>query len=73
MQIARTIGAIGYYLLPKKRIVVYHTETKPLVGYYVNLAKSGSARAPGYAAIAGLGKVDDVRDQIFRALDSCQK
>ena len=54
----------------KKRIVVYHAETKPLVGYYINLAKSGSTRAPGYAAIPGIGKVEDVRDQIFRALDS---
>jgi adenylate kinase len=54
----------------KKRITVYHAETKPLVGYYVNLAKSGSARAPGYAAIPGIGKVEDVREQIFRALDS---
>ena len=54
----------------KKRIAVYHAETKPLVGFYVSLAQSGDARAPGYAAIAGIGKVEDVRDQIFRALDA---
>ena len=54
----------------KKRIVVYHAETKPLVDYYVNLAKGGSPRSPGYAAIPGMGKVEDVRDQIFRALDA---
>ena len=54
----------------KKRIAVYHAETEPLVGFYVSLAHSGDARAPGYAAIAGIGKVEDVRDQIFRALDA---
>lgn len=57
----------------KKRIAVYHSETKPLVGYYISLAKSGNARAPGYAAIAGIGNVEDVRDHIFRALDSSKK
>ena len=57
----------------RKRITVYHAETKPLVGYYVKLAQSGDARAPGYAAIPGIGKVEDVRDQIFRALESRKK
>lgn len=56
----------------KKRIAVYHAETKPLVGFYISLAKRGDTRAPGYAAIKGIGKVEEVRDQIFRALDSHQ-
>ena len=57
-------------LTVKKRIETYHEQTKPLVQYYVDWAKSGDARAPRYVAINGLGPVEAVRDAIFAALDS---
>jgi adenylate kinase len=57
-------------LTVRKRIETYHEQTKPLVQYYVDWAKSGDARAPRYVAINGLGAVEAVRDQIFAALDS---
>lgn len=55
-------------LTVKKRIETYHEQTKPLVQYYVDWAKSGDSRAPRYVAINGLGAVEAVRDQIFTAL-----
>jgi adenylate kinase len=57
-------------LTVRKRIETYHEQTKPLVQYYVDWAKSGDARAPRYVAINGLGAVEAVRDEIFAALDS---
>jgi adenylate kinase len=53
----------------RKRLDVYHRQTEPLVGYYRQWAESGDARAPKYHRIDGLGKVEEVRDRIFAALD----
>jgi adenylate kinase len=52
----------------KKRLDVYHQQTEPLVNYYGNWAKSGLANAPRYVKIPGVGKVEQIRDAIFRAL-----
>jgi adenylate kinase len=54
----------------RKRLEYYHRQTKPLVDYYVSWAKSGDARAPRYVNIRGQGQVEQVRDQIFAALDA---
>jgi len=54
----------------KKRLDVYHEQTEPLIAYYSNWAKSGEANAPKYHKIAGVGGVNDIRDAIFKALDS---
>jgi len=51
-----------------KRLEVYHSQTKPLVNYYVNWAKTGDAKAPKHVFIPGLGEVNAIRDQIFGAL-----
>ena len=51
-----------------KRLEVYHSQTKPLVDYYVNWAKTGDAKAPKHVFIPGLGEVNTIRDQIFGAL-----
>ncbi len=53
----------------RKRLEVYHSQTKPLVEFYSKWAESGDASAPRYVRIAGVGSVTDIRDQIFRALD----
>ena len=56
----------------RKRIETYHTQTKPLVNYYLNWAASGDPRAPHYVNIYGKGSVEHIRDKIFAALASCK-
>ncbi len=53
----------------RKRLDVYHAQTEPLVNYYKNWEKSGDSAAPKYIRIEGVGKVDEIRDQIFTELD----
>ena len=53
----------------RKRLDVYHAQTEPLVDYYKEWEKSGEAAAPKYIRIDGVGKVDEIRDQIYAALD----
>ena len=52
----------------KKRLDVYHEQTKPLIGYYSDWAKSGAPDAPKYVCIQGVGKMEEIRDKIFAAL-----
>ena len=52
----------------KKRLDVYHAQTEPLVKYYGDWGKSGEAGAPKYVKIAGVGKVEQIRDAIFKGL-----
>ena len=52
----------------RKRLDVYHRQTEPLVEYYARWAKTGDRKAPRYHRIDGLGKVEEVRDRIFKAL-----
>ena len=54
----------------RKRLDVYHAQTEPLVGYYKDWETSGESAAPRYVRIDGVGKVEEIRDQIFAALDS---
>ncbi len=50
----------------RKRLQVYHDQTKPLVSFYSNMKGSG---APVYHCIHGVGSVEQIRDQVFAALD----
>lgn len=52
----------------KKRLDVYHAQTKPLVEYYSNWAASGDAKAPKVRKIEGLGAVDEITARAFAAL-----
>jgi adenylate kinase len=54
----------------RKRLDVYHAQTEPLVNYYKKWADSGEAGAPQHVYIEGVGKVDQIREQIFSALDN---
>ncbi|MBI4204409.1 MAG: adenylate kinase [Betaproteobacteria bacterium] len=56
-----------------KRIDTYHTQTKPLVNYYLSWAASGDPRAPHYVNIYGRGSVEHIRDKIFAALAAKHK
>jgi adenylate kinase len=51
----------------RKRLQVYHEQTKPLVDYYARLAAAPDA--PRLHRIAGIGSVEQIRDKIFAALD----
>jgi adenylate kinase len=53
----------------RKRLEVYHDQTEPLIGYYKEWKRSGEAEAPQYVRIEGVGKVEEIRDSIFSALD----
>jgi adenylate kinase len=53
----------------RKRLEVYHEQTEPLIDYYKNWQRSGEAGAPQYIRIEGIGKVEEIRAQIFAALD----
>ena len=52
----------------KKRLEVYSAQTRPLVDYYANWAKTGDADAPRYRAISGTGSVDEIKARAFEAL-----
>ncbi|WP_108125568.1 adenylate kinase [Saccharospirillum mangrovi] len=52
-----------------KRLEVYHSQTKPLVGYYKELAEKEPENAPRYIYVPGVGGVEDIRDTIFNAID----
>ncbi len=52
----------------KKRLEVYHDQTKPLVDYYANWANSGEAGEPKHVKVNGLGEMTAIRDTIFNAL-----
>lgn len=53
-----------------KRIETYHSQTKPLVNYYLNWAASGEPHAPNYINIYGRGSVEHIRDKVFAAIES---
>ena len=52
----------------KKRLDVYHAQTKPLVEYYSTWAASGDAKAPKVRKIEGLGAVEEITARAFDAL-----
>ena len=54
----------------RKRLDVYHAQTEPLIDYYKGWEKSGESAAPKYIRIEGVGKVEEIRDQIYAALDN---
>ena len=54
----------------KKRLDVYSAQTRPLVDYYANWAKSDPTVAPRYRAISGTGSVEDIMTRALAALNS---
>jgi adenylate kinase len=57
----------------KKRLDVYHQQTEPLVEYYKKWESSGESAAPKYVHIPGVGKVDEITNSIFSALDRLKR
>ena len=54
----------------KKRLDVYSAQTRPLVDYYSNWAKTEPTAAPKYRAISGTGSVEDITARALTALSS---
>jgi adenylate kinase len=54
----------------QKRLDVYSAQTRPLVDYYGNWAKSAPEAAPKYRAISGTGSVEDITARALAALKS---
>jgi adenylate kinase len=52
----------------KKRLEVYHDQTKPLVDYYASWANNGTEGAPKHVKVNGLGEMNTIRDNILNAL-----
>jgi len=52
----------------KKRLEVYQAQTRPLVDFYGRWAASGTANAPKYRKISGLGSVEDIRSRAIASL-----
>jgi adenylate kinase len=52
----------------RKRLEIYHAQTKPLVEYYSKWSAAGGHGAPKYVRIAGVGSVERIRDSIFASL-----
>lgn len=52
----------------RKRLDIYHQQTRPLLDYYLQWLNSGDAAAPRYLKIDGMGSVIEIRDRILNAL-----
>ncbi|WVN42473.1 adenylate kinase [beta proteobacterium MWH-UniP1] len=52
----------------RKRLEVYHSQTKPLVDFYKNWSASGDAAAPKLVTVSGVGAVDAITQRVINAL-----
>ncbi|NWG74387.1 MAG: adenylate kinase [Rubrivivax sp.] len=52
----------------RKRLEVYHAQTRPLVDYYSRWAATGDPQAPRYRRIDGTGSVDEITRRALEAL-----
>jgi adenylate kinase len=53
----------------RKRLQVYHSQTRAVVDYFRAWAGSGEPGAPVYRKVYGIGTVEEVRQRVFDALD----
>jgi adenylate kinase len=53
----------------KARLAVYHDQTAPLIHYYSAWAERGGEGAPKYLRVEGIGRVDEIRQQIIGGLE----
>ena len=49
----------------RKRLAVYHEQTKPLIGYYTAKAREGRLH---YSSVAGVGEVQEITAKVLAAL-----
>ncbi len=51
----------------RKRLAIYHEQTKPLVAYYQNVS-ANSDQATQYSCIKGVGELSEIKEKVFAAL-----
>lgn len=56
----------------RRRLQVYHAQTRPLIAYYETWAATGDAQAPRHLRISGSGGVEEIRDRAFAAVDAAR-
>jgi adenylate kinase len=54
----------------RRRLEVYHAQTRALVDYYSQWGAAGQPGAPKYRRISGVGPVEEIRSRAFDALAS---
>ncbi|OHC71580.1 MAG: adenylate kinase [Rhodocyclales bacterium RIFCSPLOWO2_02_FULL_63_24] len=52
----------------KKRLAVYHSQTKPLIDYYSKWSDTGAKGAPKHRKVSGVGSLDAITSAVFAAL-----
>ncbi|HYS14291.1 MAG TPA: adenylate kinase [Burkholderiaceae bacterium] len=52
----------------RKRLDVYHAQTRPLIDYYSKWAATNDPAAPKYRKVDGRGTVDEIKQRVFDAL-----
>lgn len=52
----------------RKRLSVYHSQTKPLIDYYSKWSDTGDKGAPKYRKVSGIGSLDAIKSAVFSAL-----
>jgi adenylate kinase len=52
----------------RKRLEVYHAQTRPLVDFYSQWASSRDASAPKMTSISGVGSVEEITQRVMKAL-----
>ena len=55
-------------IVVRDRLSVYHEQTEPLIHFYTSWVKMDPAGAPSINRIQGVGQVEEIRDEIFKAL-----
>ena len=53
----------------RRRLEIYHAQTKPLIEFYGKWAATGDPQAPKCRKIAGVGNIDEIRQSVFDALN----
>jgi adenylate kinase len=57
----------------RKRLQIYQDQTRPLVEYYAQWERTGSADAPRYERVSGLGSVEQITQRVMAALGAAKK
>ena len=52
----------------RKRLEIYHSQTKPLVDFYSRWSATGDAAAPKVLSVSGVGAVDAITARVLEAL-----
>ncbi len=52
----------------KKRLDIYHHQTKPLIDYYLSWSQRKEDHAPKYKKVSGLGNIEQIKAEVLKDL-----